>query len=495
LLSLREIRILRKRMWRLGVVFLFVASGSRGQQQSTQQAAPPDRPIDSRIGAAPDKNKAQDQDSDLQNVTPDANSLGGAFDFTLGEVERSRSYWQPLFSVASIVDTDPLTSGQATRDVTSWSALYGGIDLRRKTRQSDTILSYLGGGLISNDGSENSSVIQQFEFGEKVGWGRSTLSLFDLFDQLPETSFGFYLPLSVSLPAGQDLLLQPVFTANQSILTTQGERIGNASVAQFDQALTPRSSLTFVGAYSLLHFIDGGSSLNFGEVTVQGSFDHQLTRRSTVGMLYRFNELQIEGFGSPIDAHTVQLSYGQRIAGRLALRLAAGPGISLYRAPATTGAPGGTTSPTRSTSQNYWTLDASLTYQQRRTLFGLAYDHSLSGGGGVLPAAITDQVSGSVTTQFSTAFNGGLTAGYARNTGLNNLFSPLSVPGQIYNYWFGGVTLSHPWGRWTNLNLRYETQYQNSNANFCIGTACQRNFLRQTGSIGFTWRARPVPVQ
>lgn len=476
------------------MVVLFVASGSRAQQQSTQQDTP-DRPIDSRIAAAPDKNKAQEQDSDLQEITPDTNSLGGAFDFTLGDVEKRRSYWQPLFGVTSFVDTNPLTSGQTASGVTSWTAPYGGIDLRRKTRESDTILSYLGGGLISDDRSENNSVIQQFEFGEQVGRGRSALSLFDLFDQLPETSFGFNLPLSVSLPAGQNLLLQPVFTANQSILTTREEYIANASVAEFDEALTPKTSLTFLGAYSLLHFTSTGSSLNYGSATAQGSIDHHFTRRITLGMLYRFNELRIKGFAAPIDAYTVQLSYGQRIAGRLALRLAAGPAISLYQAPSTTSVSGGTTLTTRSTSLIYWTLDSSLTYQQRRTVFGLSYDHFISGGGGVLQGAITDQVSGFVTTQFSNAFKGGLTAGYARNMGLNNLFSPVSAPGQIYNYWFGGFTLSHPLGRWTSLDLRYEAQYQNSNDNFCIGTACQRDLLRQTASFGFTWRPRPVPVQ
>lgn len=487
----------RADVWIFAVVLLIAslfASASRAQQQPGQQASAPERPLDLRIQKPQSKSNSQDEDAGAE-IAPDTHSLGGAFDFSLGTIEKSRSYWQPLFNVTSIIDSNPLTSGQ-TNQITSWTALYGGIDIRRKTHQSDMILGYVGGGLLDDGHSKNDSVIQQLEFGQKIGWGRSAISFYDLFDQLPETSFGFSLPLTLSLPAGPDLLLQPVFAPNQSILTTRGERIGNASVAEFDQALTRKTSLTFVGAYSLLRFLDTPNTFDYGEGNVQAGLDHQLNRRSTVGMLYRFSAIRFKNFAEPIDAHVVQLSYGQRIAGHLALRLAAGPGISVYEAfRSNPSSPGTATPATQSTSHFFWTADAAVTYQQRHTVYGLEYDRSLSGGGGALPGAITDQATGSVTTEFSRALSGGVTGGYARNRALDFAFLPPSTVGQVYDYWFAGVNLTHPWGRWTSLNVSYQAQYQSSNNNFCIGTACQKTFLRQTGSIGFTWHARPVPVQ
>ncbi|HKV61571.1 MAG TPA: hypothetical protein VJO16_06640 [Candidatus Acidoferrum sp.] len=469
------------------MAILFVVPVSRAQEQSGQQSTSADKPIDSRTDVTPNKGKAQDSDNDLGN-----RSMSGAFDSSLSNVEGRRSYWQPLVNVTSIIDNDPLTASQ-TSGVTSWSAVYGGINLYRLTRQSDLTLSYLGGGLISNDGKTNNSALQQFEFGDRVRLGRrSVLSFFDLLNELPEISFGFSLPLAVNLPEGQGLSLQSVFSPNQSILTTRGERIGNVSVAEFDRELTAKSSLTFVGGYSLLRFLNNSGLLNDGEVTLQGGFDHQLTRGRTIGALYRFNELRFEGIGQPIDAHTGQLFYGQRIAERLALRLAAGPAISVFR---TAVSPGTTGSATRSTSQVYWTLDASISYQQRREMLGLAYDHSLSGGGGVLPGAITDQLSGSLTSQFSKALSSELTVGYARNHGLNTPLTPLQGTGQVYNYWFGGVQLSYAWGRWTSLNLSYQAQSQDSNVNSCIGAICGRNIVRQTGSVGLTWRPRPMVIR
>jgi hypothetical protein len=482
-------RVLRADIWAAIVASLLVAQVSRAQEQSGQQSSSADKPIDSRIAVTTDKGKAQAQDSDSD---PENRSMAGAFDFSLTNIEGRRSYWQPLVNVTSIIDTDPLTTSQ-TSGVTSWSAVYGGIDVYRLTRRSDLTLSYLGGALISNDGKANNAALQQFEFGDRLRLGgRSVLSLFDLLNELPETSFGFILPLAVNLPEGQGLSLQSVFSPNQSILTAQGERIGNVSVAEFDRELTAKSSLTFVGGYSLLRFLDNIGLLDDGEVTLQGGFNHQLTRGRTIGALYRFNELRFEGIGQPIDAHTAQLFYGQRLAERLSLRLAAGPAVSLFRTPVSPGTTGGGT---RSTSQVYWTLDASISYQQRRELFGLAYDHSLSGGGGVLPGAITDQVSGSLTSHFSNALSGELTAGYARNQSLNTPLTPLLGPGQVYNYWFGGVKVSYAWGRWTSLNLSYQAQSQDSNVNSCIGAICGRNFLRQTGSIGLTWRPRPMVIR
>ena len=476
-------RVLHADVWAAIVAILLVAPVSRAQEQSGEQSTAADKPIDSRTAVTPDKGNAQDSDSDVGN-----HSMTGAFDSSLSSVEGRRSYWQPLVNVSSIIDTDPLTGSQ-TSGVTSWSAVYGGIDLHRVTRQSDLTLSYLGGGLISNDGKADNAALQQFEFGDRLRLGgRSTLSLFNLLNELPETSFGFSLPLALNLPEGQGLSLESVFSPNQSILTTRGERIGNASVAEFDRELTAKSSLTFVGGYSLLRFLDDSGLLDDGEVTLQGGFDHQLTRGRTIGALYRFNELRFAGIDQPIDAHTAQLFYGQRVAQRMALRLAAGPAISVFRTPVSPGTTGGGT---RSTSQAYWTLDASISYQQRREQLGLAYDHSLSGGGGVLPGAITDQVSGSLTSQISNALGTELTVGYARNQGLNTPLTPLLGPGQVYNYWFGGVKVSYAWGRWTSLSLSYQAQSQNSNVNSCIGAICGTNFVRQTGSIGLTWRPRP----
>src|SRR5207249_2221656 len=85
--------------------------------------APADRPIDTRIAPAQNKNKSQDADGDTQGPSQDTRSLAGAEEFSLGPVTQRRSFWQPLIGVTSTVDTNPLASAATqTTNVTTWSS-------------------------------------------------------------------------------------------------------------------------------------------------------------------------------------------------------------------------------------------------------------------------------------------------------------------------------------------------------------------------------------
>jgi hypothetical protein len=215
--------------------------------------------------------------------------------------------------------------------LTTWTSFYGGIDLRHISRQSDLTLNYLAGGLTANNGNASSSFIQQLEFAEKLSGHRSAISFFDLMGYLPETAFGFGLPGGLNLPGGQGLSVQPVLTANQSILTTRGQRISNSFLTEVDRFLTPRSSLAFVGSYSLLRFLDNGF-LNFGEAAFQAGYNHQITREDSIAVLYRFTAFRYN-LDQSIDSHVLQVSYGRQVTGRLAFQVAAGPGVGRFRMP------------------------------------------------------------------------------------------------------------------------------------------------------------------
>lgn len=464
-------------------------SAAKSNSQTTQ----PVPALRSLLTSVTDSGNTEDPNADPQTLAPDRRALAGAQDLSLGAPALSRSSWQPLLNLISTLDTNALTTNNAGGK-TTWTSLYGGIDLRRVSPRSDLTLNCLTGGLISSDGNASNSLTQQLAFGEKLSWRRSTISFFDQLSYLPETAFGFGVPSGLSLPGGQGLSLQPVLTPNQSILTTRGPRISNSFLVEVDTLLTPRSSLTFVGSYSLLRFLHNGF-LNFGNAVFQAGYNYQITRKDTIALLYRFTAFRYDNFDQSIDSHIVQVSYGRRVTGRLAFQVAAGPVVGLLRTPisTSTGTSGGSTTTTSSSTQPYWTLDTSMTYQRQRTQFGLAYDHSLSGGAGVLAGAVNDQVSGSINSQLSRSLNGGFVLGYARNQGLN-VTAP-TPSNQSYNYWFSGVNFGHRWGHSTNLFLSYQVQFQDSNTGFCVGTTCGKSFLRHTVSLGIDWRSRPVPIE
>jgi hypothetical protein len=480
----------------MGVAILVMVLGVpvvRSQQQPNGQVTPPTPALHSPTSSAGSNENAEDPNANPQELAPDTRALAGAQDLSLGVPVLTHSFWQPLFNLMLTLDTNPLATNHSS-GLTTWTSLFGGIDLHRMSGRSDLTLNYLAGGLTANNGNASNSLSHQLELDEKLSWRRTAISFLDQLSYLPEADFGSGVPSGPSLPGAQGLSLQPVLTPNQSILTTRGQRISNSFLTEVDRFLTPRSSVTFVGSYSLLRFLDNGF-LNLSDAVFQAGYNHQFTRKDTVALLYRFTAFRYNNFDQSIDGHVVQVSYGRRVTGRLAFQVAAGPEVGFFRTPisTSTGTSGGSTTTTSSSTQAYWTLDTSMTYQRQRTQFGLAYDHSLSGGAGVLAGAINNQVSGSINSQLARTLNGAFVLGYARNQGLN-VAAP-APSNQSYNYWFSGMNFSHPWGRWTSLFLSYRVQFQNSSTVFCVGATCGKSLVRHTVSIGFGWRPRPIPIE
>jgi hypothetical protein len=483
-------RVLSISLW-VGVFSMVLGvRAARAQQEPESQGTPLSPEL--YVPRAP---IAGEGNTEGENVTSlafaaDPSPLTGAQTFSPGGLPVTRSFWQPLLNLTSMADSNSLATNQPT-GLTTWTYLYGGIDLHRISGRSDLTVNYLAGGLISNDGITGNALIQRLELGERLRGRRLTVSFFDQLTYLPETAFGFVAPTGPSPVSGQAVLLQPLLTADQSIVTSRGQRINNSVVAEEDRIFTPRSSLTLVQSYSLLRLPANGL-LNVSDTIGQAGYNYQLTREDTVAVLYRFTAFRFGRFNQSINDHVVQFSYGRRITGRLALQVAAGPGIGFLRQPLSTGTgyTGDLAKSTRSSTLVYWTLDTTMTYRTERAQLGLAYDHSLSGGAGVLPGAVNDQFSGSINKQLFRTINGGYVMGYARNRGLN-VAAP-TPSNQTYNYVFGGVNIAHPWGRSKNIFLTYEVQFEDSNAAFCAGTTCGNGFVRHMVSFGLDWRPSPV---
>jgi hypothetical protein len=319
---------------------------------------------------------------------------------------------------------------------------------------------------------------------ETFHWQRNTISLVDQFGYFPETSFGYGgvigSPGLTTTTGG----LQSVFTPGESILTGAGQRVTNSFAAQLDRALSGRSSFTLVGGYSLLHYFDN-NLFDYSDFSAQGGYNYQMTQRDTIAVIYHFDEIRYSSTSPTIENHTLQVSYGRRMTGRLAFQAAAGPEISFYPSSLVAGA-----TSTNSTAHVSWSMNTALTYQQKqRTSLGLTYSHGVTGGSGVFLGSQSDLVSGSLNYQLSGVSNLGFTSGYSRNRELNNAGVTSS---QVFNYWFGGANFSRSLSRIWRINLAYELQYQESNLGFCISTPCATSFTRHVVSLGLNWNARPM---
>jgi hypothetical protein len=466
----------------------------QGAQQPPADQNPTPAPGPIPAYRSPLAGAAGSDDEDTTDVTPDTSSLTGVRNLSLGTLT-SRSYWQPHVDVFTTVDSNPLENAGGGSNWGTSVSFSGGADVHQHSGASDLTLSYLGGGTVSsasNASTDGNGVVQGIDLSERLSFRRWIVTITDQLYYLPQSASGFNGLGGVSLPGGGGL--GSVFTPGQTLLTGQGQSLDNSFFTEADLLLTPRSSLTFVGGYSLLHYFDS-DLLNYGTDTFRVGYNYQIDRRNTLGLDYTFSEYNYSNFDQSITTHAVQLSYGRRVTGRLALQIAAGPEVALVHVPlSTTAGPAGageTGTPLGGpTTQLYWTLNANLQYALARTSFGLAYNHGVGGGSGALAGSVTDTATGNITRQMSRTFSSGITGGYSRNSG--TALTTTTSSNQTYDYWYGGANFTHPIGRSLGLTLAYQLQYQTSNDSFCIGLTCGRSVIRHMISLGVGWHERPL---
>jgi hypothetical protein len=470
------------------------AQGTGAQNGQTQTSEP--------IPAYHSPYEPNSEDEGSQNVQPDTRPLSGAQYLSLGNLTTSRSYWQPQFDITGTADSNP-TESTSNTSWGGWGTFLGGVDIHHNSGVSQLTLSYLGGGAYSDEPYVQNGAIQELGLTEQVSFRRAVLTFLEMTEYLPNALAGLGgvggLPQigagsgSIGLGAG--------FLNGQTILSGEGESLDNTSIVELNTFLTPRSSITLEGGYSLLHFF-GSDLIDSGDVIFHGGYNYQLSQHNTMALFYAFNQFsfgnssQLTGSSSPlignqsIDTHSVEASFGRRVTGRLAFQVAGGPEISVF-SNGTGAATAGTTGASTGSSVNLnWTLDSAVTYQYQRTTVAASYAHGVYAGSGVFLGSVSDIVTGTLSRRMSKTFSSGLSAGYSRNTALSGTGAPNL--GQNYSYWFAEASLARPLNEALAFTFSYQLQYQNSNSTFCIGASCGMSVVRNLISVGLSWRQHPM---
>lgn len=461
-------------------------------QQQGQQPSQPIPAIRSPLATGAD-NGDQDEAPNPQLMQPDTRSLTGVEDLSLGSMAIEHSYWQPRLSFSETVDSNPGATTAGNGSWGTWTSILGGVDIHRISGISELLVSYTGGGMFGvNSPNMTNGVVQELSLKDKYSFRRSTLSVFEQLSYLPESSFGFAGTAGASLPGvGTGGGVGSGFSPGQSILTPEGQNLSNSFNVELDTKLTSRTSLTFVGGYSLLHYFDD-NLLNYGDASFQAGYNYVLSRKDTIAVSYNYSTFQYSNVDQSLNLNTIQASYARRVTGRLAFQIAAGPQFESSRFPIT----GSTSSPTSgptSSSQLYWTLNTSVRYQMKRAQMSANYNHGVSGGSGVLAGAETDVASGSFNQPMSRTLNLGFTAGYSRNKGLAGLAGSVGSEAQTFSYWFGGVNVAKTIGRSLDVFVNYQLQYQDDTTSGCVGSACTTNIIRHQIMFGLNLHKQPIP--
>ncbi len=495
---------------RFGTTILVFALcvGATWAQQKDPRVNPPVAPEPSlsprESSSKPRQEGASTPATETDSATPDTRPLSGAERFTLGEIGKRRSYVLASLDFFETADSNSGNTGNKTNFDTA-STFSGHITLQRLWSRYQLTADYTGGGSIYNDRSSLNTTLHQFGLSQAITWRRWSLRLSDNLGYLPESAFGFGgfnsglgspLPNAVNLnPVSNVVNLNPTFAPSQTIFTSRAARLSNTAVGEVQYGLNPRSSITATGSYGILHFL-GSDFINSNNAVFQTGYNHELTKRDTLALTYGFSRfwlgctalLQQPCTARVIHDHTVQLGYGRRVTGRLALQLSAGPEI--YRA----------SDPVSGSGRRLtWTTSSSLHYRFPRTELELSYANLLGGGAGVLRGTRNHEVQLTVTRQLSRMWSGSLDLGFARNIGLRENTTQIVTAQSVqptFNSWHTGVNVNRPLGRYTNIFFNYVLlrQTAHNNAPCIVGGICATTLLRHHFGLGFNWHLRPIRI-
>jgi hypothetical protein len=423
-------------------------------------------------------------------LAPDTRPLTGAETLSLGMPAQAHNYWQPHFDVVEMGESDALNGNSQQPSWTSFSNLLLGIDAHATSGRNDFAFSYTGGGTISNDGTNEDSTDQNLGMTDRYNWRRISLTLIEQATILPESSVGF--GGGAGLGGTANIGIQDTLLPGQTALTQRGARLTDASIGQINANVTARSSFTFVGGYSLLHYFQT-DALDYGETFGQVGYNYQASRANTLALSYAYNRYgyQVNGAGQLIDDHVIQGSFGRRVTGRLAFQLSGGPEFVVYRSTLPGGVFGGAGTHVSGSASMV------LLYQATpRTGYDVTFSHGVTGGSGVYQGANTDAVTVNFTHALTRSTFLGGNGTYAHNEALG-ANAPASQLGNTSSLGTaaGQFSLSHTLSQTLQLSFWYQAQYQGATSGFCIGSACQSSLIRHTVSMSVSWHARVLPIE
>jgi hypothetical protein len=465
----------------VGVIYGAFSVSGLYAQDPPQQEEENGKPKPAAHAPLIDANAPDNPATDPNALTPDTSPLTGIQTPGLGSVEFRHSYWVPGVQVATTVQNGG--NGGGWFDTTY---LAGNLSLSEAWAHSHLAVNYSGGGYFSTDNEGNGNY-QQVALVQSFDYRRWQLQFFDEFAYLPTSQFGFgglsgigSLGVAGALSSPVAPLSGGIYLPNQTILLSNGPRYSNSFAAQANFAITPRASITLIGSYGLLRFSNPGNIDNDQEVGSIG-YNYALTKKDTVGVLYRFTAYHFTGLSQAIGDHVFNLAYGRKITGRLGLGLFAGPEITTFRVPI-----GGTT------SQTSLSLGASLTYGFEWGGITVGYVHGTNGGSGILAGATGDNINANATRRITRLWSARANFGYGRD----HAFATTGLSAPLYNSYYLGAGLDRPIGRDSLLSFGYTVYIVNTNQAACGINLCSPGTSTQHQiAVGYQWHTRPFVLR
>jgi hypothetical protein len=425
-----------------------------------------------------------------------------------------RSYLLPGIQLSQSADSNFNGNTGSNTHLATISRGLGSLDLQKIWKNSQLGIDYIAGGVFyfgpHSTGQTRAYQVHTFAANERILWRTGQLAIRDSFDYLPEGTFGFSSfggsggfgsALGGSIPGvgggtgvGGGLAggTPPGLVGGTGSFGSVGlqPRIDNSTTIDVVQQLSPRSSFTIAGGYDFTNFLDKSQSainlVNSQQLNGQIGFNHLLTKRDQVGVLYAFQDFHFPTIHSgTVTAHVWHVLYGHRINGRLNFTAGGGPQLLIVHSPLFGNS--------KRISGNgsvglHYTVSS-------RTNGQIMYQRFVTPGSGFYAGANTDAARVSLNHLFGRHWNAIADGGYSHNSALQTNLLTAGLNSSSYDFWYAGGSLRRQIGQHFGAFMSY--QFNNFGSSTCKtaggSTAlCGQTVQQHTGSIGIDWHPRPI---
>jgi hypothetical protein len=269
------------------------------------------------------------------------------------------------------------------------------------------------------------------------------------------------------------------------VLTHDSTNVSNALSGSVERRITPRTSISGTGSWSILRFPDG-TGLDNTQISGELGLNYRIDTRDTVSGNAVYSTFSY-GSGIDLTINTRGLNgVFQRVLSRkLTMSASVGPQWISSSDSALV--------PSRLTVAT----DLSLIYSAKYTTASLSYMRGVNGGSGVQAGALSDSVGVSIGRNYGRDWMASVSANYTRTEGLLQSDALAGTPGigAAFPYaggsgdtFYGGAQVSRRLGNSLSGFASYNLQHQSIDSSLAAQNAFSG--LTQTFGVGITFSPR-----
>jgi hypothetical protein len=387
-------------------------------------------------------------------------------------------------SASEIVQLGYYGSGQ----VTSSAALSGDVAYTAKSTVRPFSLLFAGGVILPNQTGQGVSTYENIAVSQGYITKRWAFNVSDSFSFLPESPT---TGLS-GIPGVGDLGVVPISGPVEGpaggILSVSGNRFANSVSGSVEREITPSTTISGSGSWSVLHFltdtnVEQGGGLDTDQTSGTVSVNRRLDQRSSVSLNAVYSVYNYTGEGAgPLEPNFqtkgLNVSYQRVLSRTLSMNASIGPqwvsSSNSTLIPSSVDVAG----------------SAGLVYSRRYTTASVGYMRGVNGGSGVITGGLSDSIFATAGRTYGRNWAASLNASYTHTSGLTELFlagSPVAV-NEIYNTVFGGFQVTRRIS--TNFSGYVTYTAQNQSASYASAAQNALDGTSQTFGIGITFSPR-----